>query len=242
MTPVDPGQRQSASAGCGPPHSSKLAKEVKKTTIGELNNAYGDTNASFDYSRGASSEIGVATSTSAGGPYVSAGFTHNVSNTDSAGVGLNRSERYGKKLLSQFEYGKYVSAYCGSARYYWRADEWQGGLDQEGQGDTLDKCEKRPPAAEQMPGSRFVRDRNKAEIVLERRPGRRPVSHGPERFLRAPSQRDSRSASSASVTGSAETGTTRPHRRADLHWAQGNEDCTGNQEHGHHSGGCALAR
>jgi hypothetical protein len=163
MTPVDPRQRQSASAGCGPPHSSKLAKEVKKTTIGELNNAYGDTNASFDYSRGGSSEIAVATSTSAGGPYVSAGFTHTVSNTGSAGVGLSRNERYGKKLLSQFEYGKYVSAYCGSARYYWRADEWHGGLDQEGQGDTLDKCEKRPPAAEQMPGSRFVRDRNKAE-------------------------------------------------------------------------------
>lgn len=163
MTPVDPRQRQSASAGCGPPHSSKLAKEVKKTTIGELNNAYGDTKASFDYTRGASSEIGVATSTSAAGPYVSAGFTHNVSNTGSAGVGLTRDERYGKKLLSQFEYGKYVTAYCGSARYYWRADEWQGGLDQEGQGDTLDKCEKRSPATEQMPGSRFVRDRAKAE-------------------------------------------------------------------------------
>jgi len=163
MTSVDPRERQSASAGCGPPHSSKLAKEVKKTTIGELNNAYGDTNASFDYSRGASSEIGVATSTSVGGPYVSAGFTHNVSNTDSAGVGLNRNERYGKKLLSQFEYGKYVSAYCGSARYYWRADEWQGGLDQEGQGDTLDKCEKRSPSAAHFPDTHFNRERSDAE-------------------------------------------------------------------------------
>lgn len=163
MTPVDPRQRRAASAGCGPPHSSKLAKEVKQTTIGELNNAYGDTRASFDYSRGASSEIGVATSTAVGGPYVSAGFTHNVSNTDSAGVGLTRAERYGKRLLSQFEYGKYVSAYCGSARYYWRADEWQGGIDQEGQGDTLDRCETRQPSAQQAPDSRFIRNRASAE-------------------------------------------------------------------------------
>jgi hypothetical protein len=163
MLPARPGARQVASAGCGQPYSSRLAKETKKTTIGELNNAYGDSTAMFDYTRGATTEIGLATATSAGGPYVSASSSHTVSNNDSAGVGITRNERYGKKLSSYFEYGKYVTAYCGTSRYYWRADEWIGGIDQDVQGDTLDRCEKRYPSAPHSPGSHFNRDKTSAE-------------------------------------------------------------------------------
>ncbi len=132
-----------ASSG-GPPCSQyreeKLGGKQAYTVIGELNNAYGDTESSFSYGASADSEIGVAVAAKGKGWDLD-GSTH-IGNTTSASVGKTRKGRYAKRFYSVFRYAKYkeIGGCLPSPRYRIRAEEWRGGLRSHKQRGTLGRC------------------------------------------------------------------------------------------------------
>ncbi len=165
---VAPGGARMATAPgpCGDnasPKVTKVASQNSPTVVGELNNAYRDTTASFSYGSQADSDIGVGVA-AAGSGFSIDGSVH-VSTDNSATVSRSRRGPYGRRVLSSFRYGKYRkqfrTARCPTQTIV-KAEEWNGGLYDRKQRKTLGVCPRPPRSTPYYGRDRFHRASKRA--------------------------------------------------------------------------------
>jgi len=123
------------------PVVTKLASATGPTVIGELNNAYRDTTASFSYGPQADSDIGVGVAMD--GKAFSIGGSVHVANRKPARITVSRRGPYARRVLSSFRFGKYRKRYDGEtcrASTIVKAERWIGGVSSRRQRHTIGVC------------------------------------------------------------------------------------------------------
>jgi hypothetical protein len=147
LTADSPRRRARASQGCAPPVSTRLGGEKSDGVIGEINNAYRDTSASFAYGERADTTASVAFKPSSGGWSLD-GSVHRGTERENE-IAVIRNGRYSRKITSEFIVGRYrIVDPCRPSENGQRikVDRWAGGWkDGRRQTGTLNVC--RPGAA-----------------------------------------------------------------------------------------------
>ncbi len=153
---------------CLPPSYHKLAEQVQPAVIGELNNVYSDTRASFAYGNRADSSITVwFNADGPDGPTVDGRKT--VDNQSEHQEAMNgRTGAYSRQLLSNFQFVRYFKqSWCLGlpSGEETRAENWIGSVDDSRkQRGTLRVCPRHNlnVTTHYVPGAYFRRDRNAA--------------------------------------------------------------------------------
>ena len=148
VTADSPRPRIRASQSCPPPVSTRLGGVKSDGVIGEINNAYRDTAASFSYGERADTTTSVAFRPSAGGGWSLDGSVHRGTERE-AEISVIRHGVYSRKITSEFIVGRYrIVDPCRPSENGQRikVDRWAGGWgDGRRQTGTLNVC--RPGAS-----------------------------------------------------------------------------------------------
>lgn len=143
-------------------NENSVGKTIAWTPIGELNNAYKDTQAIFRYGKSADTEVSIASSSS-GGPFEADG---SVTINNEIGTTLTRKvNKYSRTLYSKFEYEELTraSGCTGVKKRIVRGTRWIGGLGSTPLTGTTKVCNPRNPLTTAYRGNdEFKRDEKSA--------------------------------------------------------------------------------
>ena len=122
-------------------HDRVVDKKPAQTVIGELNNAYRDSKASWAYGQGGSSEFNLSTIT---GTDVSFGGSVTVKNSSDSEVNEGPVGAYSRRQYSEFEYEKVrkASGCTGVVKHEIRAKRWLGDHTSKKQRNAIRVCNK----------------------------------------------------------------------------------------------------
>jgi hypothetical protein len=143
LTADSPRPMVHASQSCPPPVSTRLGGEKSDGVIGEINNAYRDTSASFAYGERADTTASVAFKPSGSGGWSLDGSVHRGTERENE-ISVTRNGRYSRKITSEFIVGRYrIVDPCRPSENGQRlkVDRWAGGFkDGRRQTGTLNVC------------------------------------------------------------------------------------------------------
>jgi hypothetical protein len=166
VTADHPRPPASIAQGCAPPVSTRLGGTKSNGVIGEINNAYRDTSATFVYGERADTTTSVGFKPSGSSRWSLDGSVHRGTER-SAEIGVIRNGPYSRKITSEFIVGRYrIVDPCRPSENGQRikVDRWAGGWDDgRRQTGTLNVCRPGAPNTHKFRGTGyFERDEGRA--------------------------------------------------------------------------------
>ena len=166
VTADHPRPRARTAQGCAPPVSTRLGGTKSDGVIGEINNAYRDTSATFVYGERADTTTSVGFKPSGSSRWSLDGSVHRGTER-AAEIGVTRNGPYSRKITSEFIVGRYrIVDPCRPSENGQRikVDRWAGGWDDgRRQTGTLNVCRPGAPNTHKFRGTGyFERDEGRA--------------------------------------------------------------------------------